>query len=191
MIFLASFLIKIIFPKKFLSTVVRYRAMPVRLGYSYSVIVIVFEFLIAIALIIGWQTRWPSLAAIGLLFTFILATSGIIVRKDKFICGQAGLLYVEPVSWLLLVRDTILIILLIFISLAIERIPNIFIALTKGAIGLRIVTCLSLIFVVYVTFKIVKQDMPYKYYQLLIKRSQIQFKEWKKRNSHVIDGGIK
>ncbi len=95
--------------KDFASTVQAYHVLPPNIASIYAGCLPWLEILIGLYLLVGLFTRITAAACGGLLLSFIIALSVVLIRGEAIECGcYVGGSAPEPVTWWLVVRDILL-----------------------------------------------------------------------------------
>ncbi|MBY0449255.1 MAG: DoxX family membrane protein [Cyanobacteria bacterium] len=95
--------------KDFASTVQAYHMLPPNIASIYAGCLPWLEILIGLYLLVGLFTRITAAACGGLLLSFIIALSVVLIRGDAIECGcYVGGSAPEPVTWWLVGRDVFL-----------------------------------------------------------------------------------
>jgi uncharacterized membrane protein YphA (DoxX/SURF4 family) len=108
LIFLASAIPKLRYPRGFILAVLEYRVLPQRLSWFYARLVPPLEFLTALLLLTGAALRPASVIVSLLLLSFIVAVSINLARGRDLDCHCFGKTARRPVGWGLLLQDAAL-----------------------------------------------------------------------------------
>ncbi len=86
-VFLYACLDKLIDPAAFAQNIANYRMVPLVLLHPFAWLLPIAELVIAIALVLGWQTRGAALLASLLTVVFIVAIATALIRDLDISCG--------------------------------------------------------------------------------------------------------
>ncbi len=108
LVFLASSIPKLRYPRGFVLTVLEYRILPPVFGRIYGWFLPPLELLLALLLLSGTMLRLTSVVLSLLLLSFIIAISINIARGRDLNCHCFGAKKQRKIGWELLVQDIIL-----------------------------------------------------------------------------------
>lgn len=109
-IFMYAGIIKIIDPEGFAQLVYNYHLLPDMLVNAVAIVLPWMEFIAGASLVAGVMIPGASLVVTGLLFVFFCALLSSLVRGLDISCGCFSTDYrADPVTWMYLFRDGILI----------------------------------------------------------------------------------
>lgn len=106
LVFVVAGIAKIGHPADFASTIVafRFNFPPAFVGFA-GLALPPFEVVLGAYLLLGWQLRIASVAAVALLTVFIIALSSVVIRGIPTPCGCFGPGETDPVTWWTVARD--------------------------------------------------------------------------------------
>jgi uncharacterized membrane protein YphA (DoxX/SURF4 family) len=107
-VFLYACLDKLAHPDAFAQNIANYRLVPMPLLHTFAWLLPVAELVVAIALVIGWQTRGASLLAAAMTTVFIVAIASALIRDLDISCGCFHTGDGSTVGRDLLLRDLVL-----------------------------------------------------------------------------------
>ena len=98
LIFLLSAVTKLLVPAELFKSVRNYRIIPQVLVKPFGWALIIVEFAVCVALLLGWQPVITAIVAGVLFLSFIGAGAKVMVKKQVTSCGCFGLLYKEKIG---------------------------------------------------------------------------------------------
>ncbi|MBV8222034.1 MAG: DoxX family membrane protein [Candidatus Eremiobacteraeota bacterium] len=124
-VFLAAGVLKVGHAADLGSTIVAFRLdlPPAFVGFS-AIALPLFEIVLRVYLLLGWQLRIVSLVSVALLAVFIAALSSVVVRGIPTPCGCFGPRETDPVTWWTVARDGAAIVPAIYLAWWSWRTPS-------------------------------------------------------------------
>jgi hypothetical protein len=106
LVFLAAGVLKVGHAADLGSTMVAFRLNlpPAFVGFS-AIALPLFEIVLGVYLLLGWQLRVVSVVSVVLLLVFISALSSVVIRGIPTPCGCFGPGETDPVTWWTVLRD--------------------------------------------------------------------------------------
>jgi uncharacterized membrane protein YphA (DoxX/SURF4 family) len=105
-VFLAAGILKVGHAPDLGSTIVAFKLWLPSAFVGFSAIALpLFEIVLGLYLLLGWQLRIVSVVSVALLLVFIAALSSVVVRGIATPCGCFGPRETDPVTWWTVMRD--------------------------------------------------------------------------------------
>jgi uncharacterized membrane protein YphA (DoxX/SURF4 family) len=181
-LFLSSFLGKIVSPDSLKSSIKKYQIVPLITAGFLTWFIIIEEIVLSILLLLGWYLELVGYNVAILMGVFALAGFIVMIRKQNIECGCFGILRKEKVSKQTIARDLVLLLLALMIALYGQISPNITTLLSASILS-RILLSLFILLYSYMIFKVVWAKMLDKKRKHIITRSQIQLESWVKQKT--------
>ena len=124
-VFLAAGVLKVGHAADLGSTIVAFRLdlPPAFVGFS-AIALPLFEIVLGVYLLLGWQLRVVSVVSVALLAVFIAALASVVVRGIPTPCGCFGPRETDPVTWWTVARDGAAIVPAIYLAWWSWRAPS-------------------------------------------------------------------
>ena len=105
-VFLAAGILKVGHAADLGSTIVAFRLdlPPAFVGFS-AIALPLFEIVLGVYLLLGWNLRIVSVISVALLAVFIAALTSVVIRGIPTPCGCFGPSETDPVTWWTIARD--------------------------------------------------------------------------------------
>jgi putative oxidoreductase len=105
-VFVVAGILKVGHPSDLGATIVAFRlALPSAFVGFAAIALPLFEIVLGVYLLLGWQLRIVSIAAAVVLLIFIAALASVVVRGIPTSCGCFGPAETDPVTWWTVARD--------------------------------------------------------------------------------------
>jgi uncharacterized membrane protein YphA (DoxX/SURF4 family) len=114
-VFLVAGLVKLTNPAALRRDISSYKLLPTPVAQTIGVLLPPFEAILGIALIVGVVTALTAFTVAVLCMIFLIASASAMIRRLNINCGCFGMLYREPVGRQVIVRDSILLALSLYV----------------------------------------------------------------------------